>query len=374
MKVAAVALAVVAALSGVGIVLARAGGGAPGSSLSDRAQVFMLDRGGGTARQLTDDSHDRSGLAWSPGGDRLASSFASGIEVLRPDGRRLRSFGSPHLNDDSAIAWSPNGRKLAYETLYDNRRTGAIDAHLKSVDIRSGVRRTLADMATVRPSWAPEGRSLVYVHGDVVGVAPDACTPPPDRPPDPTCVPEKPVPEEVWRVGDDGRGARRVVRNASSQFPPQLSRDGRRLLFAREAANDEGSVSVWVSRSDGGHQKRLAGGLTVPDVAWAPNGRDVAVLNSGRLRAWAFVLSPFGQRRKLPRVIDSGPMAWSPDGGLIAWVGERGRATVIEAVLPNGRGHRVLTRLAAGVRVNELSWSPDGRRLAFTADKPPPET
>jgi Tol biopolymer transport system component len=67
-------------------------------------------------------------------------------------------------------------------------------------------------------------------------------------------------------------------------------------------------------------------------------------------------------------------MAWSPDGGLIAWVSVRDRATVVEAVPPNGRGRRVLARLAAGVRVNELSWSPDGRRLAFTADKPPPET
>jgi Tol biopolymer transport system component len=63
-------------------------------------------------------------------------------------------------------------------------------------------------------------------------------------------------------------------------------------------------------------------------------------------------------------------MAWSPDGGLIAWANGRR----IEAIRPDGRGHRILTRLADGVAVGALSWSPDGRRLAFTAAKPPPET
>jgi Tol biopolymer transport system component len=368
MRRAAAAVMAAVAVGGCG-----GAAGPPGGSLSDRAQIFVLDRHGGTPRQLTDDRHDRVSLVWAPDGRRLATAFGSGIEVLRADGRRLRSFGIAQVNPDDALAWSPNGRSLAFETLYDNRHTGATDAHLKSLAIRSGARRTLAGMATMRPSWAPGGHSLVYVHGDVIGVSPDSCTPPPDRPPDPTCVPEQPVPEQIWRVGAEGRGARRVVPNASSQFPPQLSRDGRRLVFAREPANDEGSVSIWVSRSDGSRQKRLAHGLSVPDVAWAPNGRDIAVLGAGRSRAWAFVLSPSGRRRKLPRVIDSGPMAWSPDGGQIAWVSVRQRATLIEAVRPNGRARHVLARFAAGVQINILTWSPDGRRLAFTAAKPPPE-
>jgi Tol biopolymer transport system component len=66
-------------------------------------------------------------------------------------------------------------------------------------------------------------------------------------------------------------------------------------------------------------------------------------------------------------------MAWSPDGGQIAWVSVRQRATLIEAVRPNGRVRHVLARFAAGVQINVLTWSPDGRRLAFTAAKPPPE-
>src|SRR3954462_12776199 len=224
MKAVAAVIGAITAMSVAGAVLA--GTGNTGSSLSDKAQVFVLDGSGGGARQLTH-GHTRSDIAWAPTSDRLATSFVSGIEVLSPDGRRLRSFGITHVQGEDALAWSPNGRALAFETLYDNRQTGAIDARLKSLSLRSGVRRRLSPMATVRPGWARNSRSLVYVRGDVVGVSPDECTPPPDRPPDPTCIPEKPVPEEVWRVGANGRGARRLVHNASSQFSPQLSPSGR---------------------------------------------------------------------------------------------------------------------------------------------------
>jgi Tol biopolymer transport system component len=370
-KAAAACLAAVAAVAAAGVVLADGGGGGPpGNSLSENGQVFVVDRAGGPPRRLTDDGHDHTALAWARRGGRLASLFESGIVVLRPDGRRVKTFRGASASTD-ALAWSPGGRKLAFEAEYDNRHTGAIDARLVTVAVRSGARRTLAPVATGRPSWARDGRSLVYVRGDVVSESPSDCTPPPDRPPDPSCHPTKgPPPEEVWRVAANGSKAHRLVRNASSQFPAQLSRDGHRLVFARTRSDDDAAVAVWVARADGSHQRRLARGLIVPEVEWAPNDRDVAVIADGRLRAYAFVLSPSGRRRKLPRAIATGPMAWSPDGGLIAWASGRR----IEVVRPNGRGRRVLARMAGGVEITALSWSPDGRRLAFTAAKPPPET
>jgi Tol biopolymer transport system component len=344
----------------------------PGNALSEKAQVFVVSRDGG-ARQLTTDRRDHLGLTWSPHGRRLATSFSSGIEVLDPSGGRVKTFRAAHVNEDDSIAWSPSGRFIAFETTYDNRRTGALDARLKTLDLRTGARHVVAQPATVRPSWTPGSRALTYVRGDVIGVAPVDCTPPPDRPPDPTCRPEKEKPEEIWKVSAGGRGARRLVSPASSQFPPQLSRDGRRLLFARTPASDDGAVGVWTARWDGSHQKRLAHNLITPGVAWAPNDRDVVVIAAGRSRSWTFVVSPSGRRRKLPRAIDSAPMAWSPDGQVIAWPNYTRRGPAIETILPDGGGRRVIARLPAGIQVDEMRWSPDGRRLAFTARKTPPE-
>jgi TolB protein len=264
--------------------------------------------------------------------------------LLSPDGRRLRDFRVASVNGDAPPAWSRSGRELAFETMYDNQRTGSTDARLTVLSVATGARRTLADFAVDTPSWSPRDRSLVYLTGDLV-------------------IDTKPVKQQIWTVSADGGRLRRIARGATDDFPPQLSRDGRRLLFARD-------YSVWIARADGSRQTRLASGLDLPAAAWAPNDRDVAAVTSGETRSRAFLLSPAGKRRALlPQTIASEPVAWSPDGRLIAWVDEHSGATLIHVVRPDGSGHRVLARMADRVVVFGLSWSPDSRRLAFSASK-----
>jgi hypothetical protein len=268
MKAALAAAAGLATLTITGAVLAEAG--RTGKGLSEKAQVFVVDRGGDGLRQLTSDGHDHSGLTWSPRGHRLATSFSSGIQVLSPETGRVRTFRAPNVTFDGPIAWSPDGRLIAYETTYDNRHTGAIDARLKTLAVRTGKRRVLADPATDQPSWAPGGRSLVYVKGDVVGVAPDACTPPPDRPPDSSCHPEKPATEEVRTVGRDGRHGRRLVRNASSQFARAADR---LAALQRPRRRDRGHPPRWHWTPRGGPPREARADLGDQLVARWPATR-----------------------------------------------------------------------------------------------------
>jgi Tol biopolymer transport system component len=157
-----------------------------------------------------------------------------------------------------------------------------------------------------------------------------------------------------------------LVAHAGDAFWPQLSRDGRRLLFAR---GGDVRSSVWVSHSNGTVPRRLVRRVFLPDASWAPNDREVLVLAAGRNRSRAFTVSRLHRRRRRPHAIDSGPIAWSPDGGLLAWVHGGPHGERIEAISPTGHGRRALVRFVSGIRVRELAWSPDGRRLVFTASK-----
>jgi TolB protein len=331
MRLAVAAVAAAAALAGCG-----------GDSLGDNAQVFVLDVGGRDPHRLTDDGETYTAPAWSPRGDRLATSFGSGIVLFSPQGRRLKDFHVVNVNNDQPLAWSRDGRRLAFETTYDNAKTGSTDAHLVTLAVGRGAMRTLADTASDTPSWTEGDHSLVYRTGDLV-------------------IDEDPVKVGIWSVEASGGRPQRIVRGAADHFAPQVSADGRRLLFARRN-------SVWVARPDGRHQRRLASGVDLPVAAWAPNGRDVTMVASEPTRSRAFVVSPSGRKRALPGLIRDGPVAWSPDGALIAWA-RRGDETTIDAVRPDGSGHRVLARLGGRVEVSGLNWSPDGRRIALAASR-----
>ena len=57
--------------------------------------------------------------------------------------------------------------------------------------------------------------------------------------------------------------------------------------------------------------------------------------------------------------------AWSPDGRWLAFIADRGEKSQIYLISPRGGDARQLTEVEDGV--NGLEWSPEGARIAFTA-------
>lgn len=164
------------------------------------SQLWLCDRDGGNARQLTRGGvgEKHSGARWSPDGtaiafvsDRVEAPAKNGIFVLpvaQPgEARRLTS----HNQALGELAWSPDGATLAYTTTFDpenpseeppkegepakvrvTRRLdykmdgrgwlGDVRKQVWTVDVASGERtmRTQEPVDHSQPLWSPDGRTL----------------------------------------------------------------------------------------------------------------------------------------------------------------------------------------------------------------------
>jgi len=167
---------------------------------SDTAQIMLLDRRGGEARQLTSVTGEIGAYAWSPDGERLALAMEPGDDEKSPvpividawhfkqdeDGY-LRAGHAQHLYlfdiaskridaltadpefTEDLPAWSPDGRQIAFVRSREKGmdRDGradidVIDAHPDG-PVRSLARPYAPNVQKL--AWSPDGKLLAYLQG-----------------------------------------------------------------------------------------------------------------------------------------------------------------------------------------------------------------
>jgi Tol biopolymer transport system component len=140
--------------------------------------VIVVDVATGTTHPLSQ-AGGQYGPHWAPDGSLIAYStgIPGSLDTIRPDGtgHRILAAGGPYL-----ISWSPDARSIAFATV----NSGAPPSKVSIVDLATGTVRTIDLSGQVTGiHWSPDGDRLSYVTqaGD------------------------------LWIVGRDGRGARRVA-------------------------------------------------------------------------------------------------------------------------------------------------------------------
>jgi TolB protein len=155
--------------------------------------------------------------------------------------------------------------------------------------------------------------------------------------------------------------------NASSNYLPRWSPDGRQLAFYKRTPD---GWRIQTIDGDGGNLRQVSSGPGSDyQPEWAPSGRSL-VFDSDRLGNRDIYLVGLDDHATV-RLTDARSRdvmpAWSPDGKQIAFVSDREDGQQIWIMTPDGGKP---TRVTQGVRRGYIlrpRWSPDGTRLAFAA-------
>ena len=199
---------------------------------------------------------------------------------------------------------------------------------------------------------------------------------------------------EIYLMDMDGRNPRRLTNNRFSDLYPNLSPDGRRIVFESgrlRSKDDPNNLSdLFIMNSDGSDQRHLIRGSS---ATWSPDGKYIAYHASASGRGTLnrtnpgsatsdsdiFVLNvdEFLKGKAKPRNLTNNPDAidedadWSPDGKTIAYTRygikeDHANAKSTEIFLIDAEGKENPRRLTNNSEEERgPAWSPDGRQIAF---------
>jgi eukaryotic-like serine/threonine-protein kinase len=159
-----------------------------------------------------------------------------------------------------------------------------------------------------------------------------------------------------------------ILPDRGSYSSPRISPDGTQLAIVARAR--DGARDIWIHDLRQGTRTQLTKEGASFDPVWGPDGREILYASARLGPSRLFRVSANGS--SAPQHLNTGdfaayPLSWSPDGRLIAYHEEN-----------TSTGHDLWIRSADGTRVPfrttpfseiDATFSPDGRALAYASNE-----
>lgn len=220
---------------------------------SDRTgdpEVFVLDLGAGTPRQLTHTPGRDAHPSFAPDGRLIAFQSPRGdghtnLYTMQPDGSDPRKITS-HQGFAGVPVWSPDGTRIAYQW---TPKLQTEKWRLMLLDVASGRTQQISDGTANDqvPNWAPDGRLIFY--SDRTGR------------------------NQLYVRAGDGT-VHRLTTTGSEDRAAAWSRDGSQIAFMSD--RDGSPAGIFIMNADGSGARRL--GTIAPEHGvpfFSPDGRRV---------------------------------------------------------------------------------------------------
>jgi TolB protein len=228
--------------------------------------------------------------------------------------------------DDSRPSWSPDRSRIAFV----RTRGPATGFQIWVMNANgSGARRVTQGPVDTEPAWSPDGRWIAFRGGERRF--------------------------DIFVVRPDGTGLHNVTRNPAGvgALDPTWSPDGRRIAFRRSAT--PAGTGVYSIGLDGRGLRRLAREAHEPD--WSPSGHGIAYLAQDRTvgSGWqVYAMGPNGgEKRRISRAGTWAFPTWSPDSSRLVVAHDERRLAVMRL---DGTVARWLTQRRAGFAVDGVDW------------------
>jgi len=134
------------------------------SSMAGNPEIYAIGPSGGGLKRLTYSSGASTSPVWNPKTNQTIAfvSDRSGVPklyLMNADGTNAQNLDLPDKGYLIDPAWSPNGQLLAFRW---RRPTGNYDLYVMDVATRQIIELTRDAGRNERPSWAPDGRHIVF--------------------------------------------------------------------------------------------------------------------------------------------------------------------------------------------------------------------